>query len=75
MGILGVGQDITAQKQAQDIIKRDKKMLEALVEERTDQLLKAQEEIEASKRLRDLGRIEKNSSPLRTSRFPQTLCR
>lgn len=57
VGILGIGQDITAQKQAQDIIKRDKKMLEALVEERTDQLLKAQEEIEASKRLRDLGRL------------------
>jgi PAS domain S-box-containing protein len=57
VGILGIGQDITAQKKAQDIIKGDKKMLEALVEERTDQLLKAQEEIEASKRLRDLGRL------------------
>jgi PAS domain S-box-containing protein len=55
--ILGVGQDITEQKKARDIIKRDNKKLELLVEERTKQLLKAQKKIEESKRLTDLGRL------------------
>ena len=56
-GILGVGRNITEEKLAEEIIKRDNEELEALVEERTEQLLQTQKEMERSRRLADLGRL------------------
>ncbi len=56
-GILGIGRDITDQRIAEEIIKRDNEQLEAKVEERTKQLLQTQNELELSRRLADLGRL------------------
>ncbi len=56
-GILGVGQDVTKRKQAEEVLKRDKEALEKLVEERTAELLDTQREMDRSKRLTDLGRL------------------
>ncbi|MFW5768435.1 MAG: PAS domain S-box protein [Spirochaetota bacterium] len=56
-GFLGVGQDITARKRAEEIIRRDKDKLEAIVRERTDQLMAARRELDRSRRLGELGRL------------------
>ena len=57
IGLLAVGQDITQRKKAEDIIKRDKKALEKLVEKKSKELVTARAEAEEGKRLRDLGRM------------------
>jgi PAS domain S-box-containing protein len=56
-GILGVGQDITERKKAEEVLQRDKQTLESLVQERTTKLMAAQQELERSRRLADLGRL------------------
>lgn len=49
--------DITERKQAEQILQRDKKTLERLVEERTRQTLQMQEKAEKAKRLSDIGTL------------------
>ncbi|MDD5730867.1 MAG: ATP-binding protein [Candidatus Omnitrophica bacterium] len=44
-------------KQIEDILKRDNQTLEALVRERSQELIKAQAELEKSKRLSDIGTL------------------
>ena len=55
--MLGVVKDITERKQAEEILKRDKETFERLVNERTQELLKAQAELDKAKRLSDLGTL------------------
>jgi len=55
--MLGVVKDITERKQAEEILKRDKETFEKLVNERTQELLKAQAELDKAKRLSDLGTL------------------
>ncbi|MCF7947806.1 MAG: PAS domain S-box protein [Spirochaetia bacterium] len=57
VGMLGVGQDVTKRKQAEEMLKRDKETLERMVEERTGELMRIQREMDRSKRLSDLGRL------------------
>ncbi len=55
--ILGVGQDVSKRKQAEEVLKRNKEILEKLVEVRTTELMETQKEMDRSKRLTDLGRL------------------
>ncbi len=47
----------SAQAKAEEILKRDKQMLEKLVNEQANQMVKAQLEVEKSKRLSDIGQL------------------
>lgn len=55
--MLGVVKDITERKQAEDVLKRDKETFERLVNERTQELLHAQAELDKAKRLSDIGTL------------------
>ncbi|HET7831830.1 MAG TPA: ATP-binding protein [Gallionella sp.] len=57
VGILGVYEDITAQKQAADEIRKVNVELEAKVQERTAQLLTAQDELVHREKLALLGKV------------------
>ncbi len=56
-GILGIGHDVTEQREARRVLERDKEVLEELVEERTEQLIQARKEAMRRKRLQELGRL------------------
>jgi len=49
--------DITERKQAEEVLKRDNTVLEALVEEKTRRALQMQQEVERAKRLSDIGTL------------------
>ncbi|MDP2921974.1 MAG: ATP-binding protein [Candidatus Omnitrophota bacterium] len=53
----GIAQDITKRKQAEEVLKRDKDALEKLVNEKAQELLAAQKEINRTKRLSDIGTL------------------
>ncbi|MFZ5802827.1 MAG: PAS domain S-box protein [Candidatus Omnitrophota bacterium] len=53
----GICIDITDRKKAEEILKRDKETFEKLVQERTDELFRAQTELERAKRLSDIGAL------------------
>ncbi|MDD5491480.1 MAG: PAS domain S-box protein [bacterium] len=53
--IAGISTDISDRKAAENILKRDKETFEALVQERTKELVNTQLELERSKRLSDIG--------------------
>lgn len=57
MRMLGVVKDITERKQAEDVLKRDKETVERLVNERTQELLHTQAELDKAKRLSDIGTL------------------
>ncbi len=57
VGILGMYEDITAQKQAEDEIREAKDELEVRVRERTAQLLAAQDELVHREKLALLGKV------------------
>jgi len=57
VGILGIYDDITRQKQAEDEIRRLNEELEAKVQERTQQLRVAQEELVRKEKLALLGQV------------------
>ena len=52
-----VANEITERKKAEEILKRDKVMLEQLVNYQADQMVKARMLVEKSKRLADIGRL------------------
>jgi signal transduction histidine kinase len=49
--------DITYRKHEEEILKRDKNTFEKLVRKRTEELLKAQQQLEQSRRLSDIGTL------------------
>jgi len=49
--------DITERRLAEDVLKRDKKAVEKLVEERSKQLLQVQDELKQATRLADMGTL------------------
>lgn len=53
----GITQDITTLKKADEILKRDKEELEKLVNEKAQELIAAQKEIDRTKRLADIGTL------------------
>ena len=55
--VLGISRDITARKEAEEVLVRDKDTFEKLVWKRTDELFKTQIELERSKRLSDIGTL------------------
>lgn len=55
--VFGVNSDITARKQAEEILKRDKETLKRIVKERSEKLLEVQVELERAKRLSDIGTL------------------
>ncbi len=55
--MLGVVKDITDRKEAEEVLKRDKQTFERLVNERTQELLDAQTELDKAKRLSDIGTL------------------
>ncbi|OPZ14332.1 MAG: Sensor protein ZraS [candidate division BRC1 bacterium ADurb.BinA364] len=57
IGILGAYEDITEEKRAEEELARYRNELELLVEERTQELRKAQEELVLRERLAALGRL------------------
>ncbi|MBF0478940.1 MAG: PAS domain-containing protein [Candidatus Omnitrophica bacterium] len=57
IGLVGIGRDITQQKLAEDILKRDKETFEKLVQERTQDLIETQMELDRAKRLSDIGTL------------------
>jgi PAS domain S-box-containing protein len=56
-GVYGLSLDVTAQKRAEEVLKRDRETFERLVEERTRELMDARRELEQSKRLSDIGTL------------------
>ncbi|MGE5308650.1 MAG: ATP-binding protein [Deltaproteobacteria bacterium] len=50
-------EDLTKRKEAEEVLKRDKKTLDLLVIDRSHALLEAQKEIDRSRRLSDLGQL------------------
>lgn len=55
--MLGIVKDVTERKEAEEILKRDKEIFERLVNERTQELLKVQAELDKAKRLSDIGTL------------------
>lgn len=55
--ILSSGQDITDRKKVEEILRRDKEVFQKMVDEKTIELLKAQDELNKSKSLSDLGML------------------
>ena len=55
--MLGVVQDITERKHAEEVLKRDKETFERLVDQRTHELFKTKAELDKAKRLSDLGTL------------------
>ncbi|MBF0572031.1 MAG: PAS domain S-box protein [Candidatus Omnitrophica bacterium] len=55
--ILSLVLDVTAQKQAEEVLKRDKKTLEELVKKNSQELLETQLELVMAKRLSDIGTL------------------
>jgi PAS domain S-box-containing protein len=56
-GIVIFAEDITERRLAQEVLERDKELLERLVTARTAELLQAREEMERARRLADLGEL------------------
>ncbi|MCB4791498.1 MAG: MEDS domain-containing protein [Elusimicrobia bacterium] len=54
---IGAVQDITEQRMAEEVLKRDKETFEKLVNDRTNELINAQLELSKSKRLSDIGTL------------------
>ncbi|MGA1824288.1 MAG: ATP-binding protein [bacterium] len=52
-----IARDISERKRAEEILKRDKEDIENIVHERTNELLRAQKELEKAKRLSDIGTL------------------
>jgi PAS domain S-box-containing protein len=57
IGSIHVARDITARKKAEEILKRDKKMLEQMITEKSREMLAIQQEVERAKRLADIGTL------------------
>jgi PAS domain S-box-containing protein len=57
VGIIATFRDITELKAAEDVLKRDREMLELLVNERTEELLDAHIQLERARRMADIGRL------------------
>ncbi|MBF0485848.1 MAG: GAF domain-containing protein [Candidatus Omnitrophica bacterium] len=57
VGTVHVARDITEQKKAEQILKRDKETFERLVTERTKELMSAKVQLEMAKRLSDIGTL------------------
>lgn len=55
--MIGMTQDITERKNAEEILKRDKVTFENLVKEKTNELIGARIELEKAKRLSDIGTL------------------
>ncbi|MDD5669822.1 MAG: MASE3 domain-containing protein, partial [Candidatus Omnitrophica bacterium] len=55
--LTGMMMDITVLKQAEAILKRDKKVIEQIVNERTQELVTMQKELNDAKRLSDIGKL------------------
>lgn len=53
----GITQDITSLKKAEEILRRDKEVLEKLVHEKAQELTASQKEIDRVKRLSDIGTL------------------
>ena len=49
--------DITERKLAEEVLRRDKESLEALVDERSKELIKTQKELKQFSRLADIGTL------------------
>jgi two-component system sensor histidine kinase/response regulator len=49
--------DITGRRESEEVLRRDKKMLEQLVNEQANLMVKAQLEVERNKRLSDIGQL------------------
>lgn len=49
--------DITAWKRAEEVLRRDKETVDLLIQERTSQLLKSQEQLSKAERLSDIGTL------------------
>src|SRR5262249_38601319 len=56
-GYIGSCIDITERKLAEEVLKRDKESLEKLVEERSKQLVSAQNKLKQASRLADIGTL------------------
>jgi len=56
-GYIGSCIDITSHKEAQDVLARDKEMLGKIIEERSQQLLQTQKDLEMINRLADIGTL------------------
>jgi PAS domain S-box-containing protein len=54
---IGTDTDIHDQKQAEEILKRDKKMLEQIINEKSKEMISIQLEVERGKRLADIGTL------------------
>ncbi|MGE5308637.1 MAG: PAS domain S-box protein [Deltaproteobacteria bacterium] len=55
--IIGILQDITERKKAEEILRRDRETLERLITERSYRLVETQKELDRSRRLSDLGKL------------------
>ena len=57
IGGVAINIDITKQKEAEDVLRRDKETFERMVAERTHQLLEAQKKLDQAERLSDIGKF------------------
>ncbi|MEJ2664703.1 MAG: ATP-binding protein [Spirochaetia bacterium] len=56
-GVVLVFRDITERRNAEEVLKRDKESLERLVQDKTRELLAAEQEVAKAKRLSDIGML------------------
>jgi len=55
--MLGVVRDVTERKKVEEILRRDKESFERLVNQKSEELLRAQKQLEKAKRLSDIGTL------------------